>query len=81
MINEDALAYKRGDLVEFTLDLGRGPKRCRGLVLNTAVLHGHSARQLWVLDMDDATPNKKPHGQRRRSSSQNAKLWLWSLRY
>jgi hypothetical protein len=61
MINEDALAYKRGDLVEFTLHLGRGPKRCRGLVLNTAVLHGHAARQLWIVDMDDATPEEAAH--------------------
>jgi hypothetical protein len=55
MINEDALAYKRGDLVEFTLNLGGGPKRCRGLVLNTAVLFGRAARQVWIVDMDDAT--------------------------
>lgn len=55
MINEDALVYKRGDLVEFTLHLGGGPKRCHGLVLNTAVLHGHAARQVWIVDMDDAT--------------------------
>jgi hypothetical protein len=25
-------------------------------VLNTAVLYGRAARQIWVLDMDDATP-------------------------
>jgi len=56
MINEDALAYKRGDLVEFTLHLGGGLKRCRGLVLNTAVLYGRAARQVWIVDMDDATP-------------------------
>lgn len=56
MIDEDALWYKRGDLVEFDLRLGGGPKRCRGLVLNTAVLFGRGARQLWILDMDDATP-------------------------
>jgi hypothetical protein len=43
MMNEDALVYKRGDLVEFTLHLGGGPKRCRGLVLNTAVLYGRVA--------------------------------------
>jgi hypothetical protein len=55
MIKEDALAYRRGDLVEFTLHLGAGPKRCRGLVLNTAVLYGHAARQVWIVDMDDAT--------------------------
>lgn len=56
MIDENALWYKRGDLVEFELRLGGGPKKCRGLVLNTAVLFGRGARQLWILDMDDATP-------------------------
>ena len=56
MIDESALWYKSGDLVEFELRLGGGPKRCRGLVLNTAVLFGRGARQLWILDMDDATP-------------------------
>ena len=56
MTNEDALWYKRGDLVEFALILGGGPKTCRGLVLNTAVLFGRGARQIWILDMDDATP-------------------------
>ena len=61
MINEDALAYKRGDLVEFTLHLGTGPKRCRGLVLNTAVLYGRAARQVWIVDMDDATPEQEAH--------------------
>ena len=55
MINEDALWYKRGTLVEFTLRLGGGPRKCRGLVLNTAVLFGRGARQIWILDMDDAT--------------------------
>jgi len=59
MINEDALSYKRGDLVEFKLHLGSGPKNCRGLVLNTAVLFGRGARQIWILDMDDATPEQK----------------------
>lgn len=61
MINEDALVYKRGDLVEFKLHLGAGSKRCRGLVLNTAVLLGHSARQLWIIDIDDATPEQEAH--------------------
>lgn len=61
MINEDALSYKRGDLVEFRLHLGAGPKRCRGLVLNTAVLYGRAARQLWIVDMDDATPEQEAH--------------------
>jgi hypothetical protein len=56
MINEDALWYKRGDLVEFKLNLGGGAKTCRGLILNTAVLFGRGARQLWIVDMDDATP-------------------------
>jgi hypothetical protein len=59
MINEDALVYKRGDLVEFTLHLGGGPKHCRGLVLNTAVLYGRAARQVWIVDMDDATPQQE----------------------
>jgi hypothetical protein len=56
MINEEELSYKRGDLVEFKLTLGGGPRRCRGVVINTAVLYGRAARQIWVLDMDDATP-------------------------
>jgi hypothetical protein len=43
-------------LVEFRLLLGGGTKRCRGFVLNTAVLMGKGARQVWILDMDDATP-------------------------
>lgn len=59
MINEDALSFKRGDLVEFQLHLGAGAKRCRGLVLNTAVLYGRAARQLWVIDIDDATPEQE----------------------
>ncbi|HTF61797.1 MAG TPA: hypothetical protein VK638_03695 [Edaphobacter sp.] len=56
MIDESALWYQRGELVEFKLRLGGGAKTCRGLVLNTAVLFGRGARQLWILDMDDATP-------------------------
>jgi len=56
MINEEELSYKRGEVVEFKLALGAGPKRCRGVVLNTAVLYGRAARQIWILDMDDATP-------------------------
>jgi hypothetical protein len=59
MINEDALWYKRGTLVEFTLHLGGGAKKCRGLVLNTAVLFGRGARQIWIVDMDDATPQQE----------------------
>jgi len=61
VIDENALWYKRGDLVEFKLQLGGGPKTCRGLVLNTAVLWGRGARQLWIVDMDDATPEQKNH--------------------
>jgi hypothetical protein len=61
MINEDALSFKRGTLVEFKLVLGGGSKTCRGLVLNTAVLFGRGARQLWILDMDDATPELSSH--------------------
>ena len=58
-MNEDALWYKRGDLVEFMLNLGGGQKICRGLVLNTAVLFGRGARQIWILDMDGATPEQQ----------------------
>lgn len=61
MIDENALWYKRGDLVEFKLNLGGGAKTCRGLVLNTAVLFGRGARQLWIVDMDDATPEQSAH--------------------
>lgn len=61
MIDENALSYKRGDLVEFKLGLGGGPKTCRGLVLNTAVFFGRGARQVWILDMDDATPELQAH--------------------
>ena len=56
MINEEELSYKRGELVEFKIHLGGGPRRGRAVVLNTAVLYGRAARQIWVLDMDDATP-------------------------
>jgi hypothetical protein len=58
VIDENALWYKRGDLVEFKLNLAGGAKTCRGLVLNTAVLFGRGARQLWIVDMDDATPEE-----------------------
>ncbi len=61
MIDENALWYKRGDLVEFKLNLGGGAKTCRGLVLNTAVLFGRGARQLWIVDMDDASPDQSAH--------------------
>lgn len=61
MIDESALWYKRGDLVEFKLNLGGGPKTCRGLVLNTAVMIGRGARQIWILDMDDPTSEQKAH--------------------
>jgi hypothetical protein len=66
MINEEALVYKRGDLVEFTLHLGGGPKRCRGLVLNTAVLFGRAARQVWIVDIDNATPEQDAHWARKK---------------
>lgn len=56
MIREEALSYKRGDLVELRLNLGGGPKTCRALVLNTAVAFGRGARQVWILDMDGGTP-------------------------
>jgi hypothetical protein len=61
VIDENALWYKRGDLVEFKLQFGGGPKTCRGLVVNTAVLFGRGARQLWIVDMDDGTPEQKAH--------------------
>lgn len=66
MIDEKALWYQRGDLVEFKLQLGGGPKTCRGLVLNTAVLFGRGARQLWIVDMDDATPEQQKHWTNRK---------------
>lgn len=66
MIDESALSYKRGDLVEFQLRLGGGPKKCRGLILNTAVLYGRAARQLWILDMDDPTPQLEAAWTRRK---------------
>jgi hypothetical protein len=56
MIDETQLSFPRGTLVEFRLHLGGGTKTCRGLVLNTAVLMGKGARQVWILDMDDPTP-------------------------
>jgi hypothetical protein len=56
MIDETQLSFQRGTLVEFRLHLGGGAKTCRGLVLNTAVLMGNGARQVWILDMDDPTP-------------------------
>lgn len=56
MIDESALNYKRGDLVEFKLTLGGGPKDCVGLILNTAVLFGRAARQLWIVEIKDSTP-------------------------
>ncbi len=59
MIDEKALWYQRGDLVEFKLQLGGGPKTCRGLVLNTAVLFGRGARQLWIVDMDEPTTEQE----------------------
>jgi hypothetical protein len=61
VIDENALWYKRGDLVEFKLNLGGGPKTCRGLVVNTAVLFGRGARQIWILDMDGGTPQQQTH--------------------
>ena len=66
MINEDKLWYKRGDLVEFKLNLGGGPKTCKGLVLNTAVLFGRGARQIWVLHMNDATPEQEQYWTNRK---------------
>ena len=56
MINEEELSYKRGELVEFKIHVSGGPRRGRGVVLNTAVLYGRAARQIWILDMDNATP-------------------------
>src|SRR5215472_1090643 len=59
VIDENALWYRRGELVEFMLNLAGGTKKCRGLVLNTAVLFGRGARQLWIVDIDDATTEQK----------------------
>jgi hypothetical protein len=56
MIDEEQLAFQRGTLVEFNVHVGGGTKRARGLVLNTAVLMGKAARQVWVLDIDEQTP-------------------------
>lgn len=66
MINEDKLWYKRGDLVEFNLNLGGGPKTCKGLVLNTAVLFGRGARQIWILHTNDATPEQEKYWKNRK---------------
>jgi hypothetical protein len=66
MINEEALSFKRGDLVEFTLHLGGGPKKSRGLVLNTAVLFGRGARQLWIVDIDGASPQQESEWLRKK---------------
>jgi hypothetical protein len=59
VINENELWYQRGTLVEFKLNLGGGPKTCRGLVLNTAVMTGRGAREVWKLDMDNASPEQQ----------------------
>jgi hypothetical protein len=59
VINEGALWYKRGDLVEFKLTLGGGPKICRALVLNSAVLFGRGARELWILVIDASLELRK----------------------
>jgi hypothetical protein len=66
MIKEDALAFGRGELVDFVLHLGGGKKRCRGLVLNTAVLFGRAARQIWIVDMDNPTPQQQAHWTNRK---------------
>jgi hypothetical protein len=59
MIDEEALSYKRGQLVQFRVHLGGGPLTCHGLVLNTAVLFGKGARQVWILDIEHGTPEQK----------------------
>jgi hypothetical protein len=66
MISEDALWFKRGDLVEFNLNLGAGKTTCRGIVVNTAVLFGRGARQIWILDMDGGTPAHQAHWTNRK---------------
>lgn len=66
MINEEALVYRRGDLIEFKLHIGGGPRLCRGLVLNTAVRNGRAARQIWVVDMDDPTPQLEAYWTKRK---------------
>ena len=59
MIDEEALSYKRGQLIEFRLHLGGGTLTCHGLVLNTAVLFGKGARQVWIVDVEHGTPEQK----------------------
>lgn len=59
MIDENALSHKRGDLVEFELSLGGGAKRCTALVLNTGVLMGRAARQVWIVDIKDPMPRQE----------------------
>jgi hypothetical protein len=66
MIDESQLSYQRGTLVEFIVHLGRGPKTCRGFVLNTAVCAGKGARQVWILDMDESTPELEAQWTRRK---------------
>jgi hypothetical protein len=66
VIDEEALWFKRGQLVEFHLHLGGGTKRSRGLVLNTAVLFGRGARQLWIVDIDDASPQQESQWMRKK---------------
>jgi hypothetical protein len=66
VIDEEALWFKRGELVEFNLHLGGGTKRSRGLVLNTAVLFGRGARQLWIVDIDDASPQQESQWLRKK---------------
>jgi hypothetical protein len=61
MIDEEALFYKRGQLVEFRLQLGGGTVTCHGLVLNTAVLYGKGARQVWIIDINGGTAEQKKH--------------------
>ena len=66
MIDETQLSFPRGTLIEFRLHLGGGAKTCRGLVLNTAVLMGKGARQVWILDMDDQTPQLQAQWTRKK---------------
>jgi hypothetical protein len=59
MIDESVLNYQRGTLVEFKLTLGGGPLTSRGLILNTGVLFGRSARQVWILEIDGGTDQQR----------------------
>jgi len=57
MINEEELSYKRGEVSSSSLALGDGPKRLQSGPFSTPPCStGRGGRQIWILDMDDATP-------------------------